>query len=358
MDGQLEKFYSACKKGDTINVERILNNLSELSEDEIEYIGKWGVIIACMNGHGRSYPMYGKILFTGQWLTEKFNSEAKCLHVSFLESRCFVESNNKFDHIKPKSIGHVKYNLSPVNLSACLVRETEYDGSVIRSEIRKRRNDFFKHKSQFFQSYFSYTMDEIFDKFVESKPKDFIDRSWKLVEKTNRSAIKACNEDTNHLYKFCIQLYNHDREAHFLRVPYGNRMKQIIEKFNLYRIKIVEESLICLKTREDIIANRKNRAFYFVVKSKIESIMTEEETAVFIDNLPISDQIDTAHQLSQLVCLSGFNDISLDNLRIDKKSKKLVIVDTEPSNEVGIGICLPMCLPVFHDVASVYGINS
>nr|QBK92868.1 MAG: uncharacterized protein LCPAC403_00020 [Pithovirus LCPAC403] len=141
----------------------------------------------------------------------------------------------------------------------------------------------------------------------------------------------------------------------FIRVPYGNNLRKLVEKHNLHRIKVVEESLICLTNRKHILQCGDNKARYFIVKSKIENIMTEDETAVFISTFPIEDQMDMAHQLCQLIFLSKIADVTLDNLRIDKNSKKIVIIDTEPWEHFGNS--LPKCLPIFHEVASAYGIG-
>ncbi len=351
MDNQLSRFYLVCKEGKTNDVEKILkDDLGDLSEDEIKYVGKWGIIIACKYGHGRNFPMFGEIPYTGQWLTEKFIPDAKCLHESFLESRRFVKSTDKFDHVNPSNeyMRNVEYNVTLGDPLSCLLKNCEEIS--IRPEVKSRCDDFLKSHSR--SEPFEVTTDEIFDKYVEKDHIVFEHRPCRLVDKSNRTEVRCYDgQDPDHYYKFSV---NRHLDLHFERVPYGDKLRKLVEKHNFNRIKIVEESLICLTDREHILRYGDNMALYFVVKSKIEDIMTVDETAVFISKLSVEDQTEIAHQLYQLIFLSGFGDGSLDNLRIDKDSKKLVIIDTEPWKDVGF--CLPKCLPIFHEVASAYGI--
>ncbi len=348
----MEKFYSACVDGKTDDARELLNNLN-ISEDELNYVGLWGIIIACTYGHGRVYPMFGKIEYTGQWLTKKFKPNAKCLHHSFLESRKEVEQNNKLAYLKPKNFKQAKYNVCLTDLSSCLLEESKSEEILFRPEIKEQYDRFVKlYKSKFATGPFSCTIDEIF-KYVEQKPSGFENRSWKIVEQSNRTDIKSCDEDDQHFYKFPKNIYRKNSyDSHYLRVPYGHKLRKIVEEYDLNKIKIVEESLIYFGNKESTLELNDDALYKFVVKSRIESIMTIDKTVVFIHNLSVAEQTDMAHQICQLRCLSGLSDVSLDNLRIDNLSKKIIIVDTEPLD--GIRGCFPKCLPILHEVTCVY----
>ncbi len=353
MDNQLSRFYSICKEGKPADVEKILkDDLSNFSEDEIKHVGRWGIIVACTYGNGGYYPMLlEKKMLIGQRLTEKFIPNAKCLHESFFESCRFVKSTDKFDYVKPNSryVIDAKYNINLNDQSGCLMRE--YKRISVRPEIKSRCDDFLKLQSRL--EPFEITMNEILDKYVKEEHIIFKRRSWQLIDKSPRTEVRYYyDQDPDHFYKISVNIH---LDLHYLRVPYGDKLRKLIEKHNLHRIKIVEESLICLTNRKHILQCEDDMARYFIVKSKIENIMTRVETAVFIGRLSIEDQMDMAHQLCQLIFLSGFTDASLDNLRIDKNSKKIVIIDTEPWEHLGNS--LPRCLTIFHEVASAYGID-
>nr|QBK92410.1 MAG: uncharacterized protein LCPAC401_00480 [Pithovirus LCPAC401] len=227
----------------------------------------------------------------------------------------------------------------------------EYKNNPVRSEIKSRCDDFLKLQSR--SEPFEITMDEIFDKYVEEEHIVFRNRSWQLIDKSNRTEVRSYyDQDPDHFYKFSVNIH---LDLHYLRVPYGDKLRKLVEEHNLHRIKIVEESLICLTNRKHILQCGDDIARYFVVKSKIENVMTRVETAVFIGALSVENQMDMAHQLCQLIFLSEITDVTLDNLRIDKNSKKIVIIDTEPWEHLGNS--LPRCLPIFHEVASAYRID-
>ena len=329
------QFYEECKLIANSDITKIIDDLKQkFNECKFIYTVSYGLIIAC--GINHRDPR------TAQYIAKTLKTEKKCLHSRFQEAVVIVrmyESNNKINSPIPQ------YTLS----SRCLLEPyVDLLNETIKEKIDIRCRKFLE-----------LSCDVIFR----------IPESWSLIE-IYYMHVKSYGSNTNHLYK--VPKKNLATWSHVLRIPFATRLKAIVEIYKFDKLKIVEESLICLKSLEDIqeLSEKQEQITQFIVKSKIESIMNEAESAVFLANQSIEDKLEFAHQLIQLSCLSGLTDIHLQNMRIDRKTCKLIILDTKPTNgamflsseeikEISLkdmlnNIIMPECLPIFNEVVNSY----
>ena len=119
--------------------------------------------------------------------------------------------------------------------------------------------------------------------------------------------------------------------AHFLRVPKGKEIKEIINQENLDEIEVVDEQLIALKEESEIKKLQESvQCFDFVVISKKLDLLNPLQTVERIKSYPLEKQIRIAEQMMQIICRSGLGDVGFHNFGINQKTNRLVIFDTEP----------------------------
>jgi hypothetical protein len=149
---------------------------------------------------------------------------------------------------------------------------------------------------------------------------------------TLRSYICKENKYPNLYFKFCSSTPGKGVPgAHFLRVPKGKELKKIIESENLYMLGVVNEYLISVKSLEKIRKlSEYEQSYNFVVVSEIENLMNVKDTANYIISLDEETQNRMFEQLMRLICKSGIRNLTLNNIRIHRDTKKLIIADTEP----------------------------
>lgn len=121
--------------------------------------------------------------------------------------------------------------------------------------------------------------------------------------------------------------------AHFLSVSANKEMQAIIKDENLDELEVVDQSLIALKSKEEIkIVNELCQPYYFVVKSKKMHLMSELETLSKLSSYPQDKQIKIATQLLKLKSLSKKGTFNPSCLRFNKDTNKLVLSNTGRSN--------------------------
>ncbi len=119
--------------------------------------------------------------------------------------------------------------------------------------------------------------------------------------------------------------------AHFLRVPKGQEIKQVIKDEGLDELELVEERLIALKPQQELQKmNEAEQCCHFVVASRKLNLMSEFETIDALAAMPVQRQVKIATQIARLICRTGLGDVGFHNIHINKETGKPVIVDTEP----------------------------
>jgi hypothetical protein len=134
------------------------------------------------------------------------------------------------------------------------------------------------------------------------------------------------------IFKFCSDAPGRGiRAAHFLRVPKGKELKQIVQEEGLDELEIVDEKLIALKPLEEL-ENivEQGQCFEFVVASRKLTLFNEFDTICKLEKLPQAKQAIIATQIMRLICRSGLGDVGFHNIFMNKETRKLVFVDTEP----------------------------
>jgi hypothetical protein len=160
---------------------------------------------------------------------------------------------------------------------------------------------------------------------------------WPEDWKKHSGSKRSCNLENNkkypnYIFKFCSG--SPDRgvpAAHFLRVPKGKEIRKILEEESLDELEVVQEDLIAIKTLDKIqTMEEREQCYQFVVKSKKIELLNTEETISELSSLPQQKQIKVAKQIMEMICRSGLGDVGFHNFNINKKTSRLVIVDTEP----------------------------
>lgn len=150
------------------------------------------------------------------------------------------------------------------------------------------------------------------------------------------SSVRSWNVENSkypaYIFKFCTSLPGRGvPAAHFLRVPKGKEIQDIVNEEALDELEVVDEHLIALKSKDEIQKKSENeQSYYFVVKSKKINLLTKKETILKLSSLPQQKQIKIATQLMQMICKSGLGDVGFHNFNINKETGKLAIIDTEP----------------------------
>lgn len=86
-----------------------------------------------------------------------------------------------------------------------------------------------------------------------------------------------------------------------------------------------------MKSKEEIqTIQDREQCYFFVVKSLKRDFYRERETVQELMSYSVQDQIEIASQIAKLIMISGLGDVGFHNLLIDRETKKLVFVDTEP----------------------------
>lgn len=153
---------------------------------------------------------------------------------------------------------------------------------------------------------------------------------WEEFGTSNRSFTVLHPGSADFLYKFCSGKPGRGVPgSHFLRVAKGKEIKR--ETSDLNELEVVDETLIALKTEEEIRGETENsQCFYFVVKSKKMDLLNQKQTIEAVSLYPEHRQIEIAEQIMKMICRTGLGDVGFHNLHVNRETGKLVVVDTEP----------------------------
>nr|QBK93448.1 MAG: uncharacterized protein LCPAC404_01520 [Pithovirus LCPAC404] len=397
----LQEFYTLCRTSVDADTRKLLSSLRIKFElVQFSYIVSWGIVLACGNNNGDSRTAHNIIDF--------LELKVICLHEGFLlakdningvtSHRSKLNDNDKSTKIdlslslslKPKGDMIIKYDLPLMEFAGCRskkgcyesTKESQFyvnvhllDETFDREKVDSRVKQFLDtHGNDISRAASVIPLCEIYDTCVKEDSTIFADSGWKTLVKTNRTEVKIHNSDPDYLYKFPIRgsyRLTHNW-SHVLRVRFGAKLRELVVVHDFDKLEIVEENLTCLKSLHDILELKNDNLMIeqFVVRSEFKYLMGEAESANFLANQSLADKLEFSHQLIQLVCFSGFSDVNLGNIRIDRKSGKLVIIDTEPIygsmylegekikktslKERFSFIMLPACLSVFYEVLNSY----
>jgi hypothetical protein len=155
---------------------------------------------------------------------------------------------------------------------------------------------------------------------------------WKKHSGSNRSLNIENPQYPGYIFKCCTGSPGiGSLSAHFLRVPKGKEIGDIIIEDHLDELEVVDETLIALQSQAKIQEVGEYRQCYvFVVKSKKINLLDEKQTAAQLTSYDEQRQLKIANQVAQVICKSGLGDIGFHNLNINKDTGRLVFVDTEP----------------------------
>lgn len=239
-----------------------------------------------------------------------------------------IEPNNNFFNLTNKQIAEDwlrTKDINPEGVNLYSYKEL-YENDVI--EVLKGE------KLKVFEKIIDSLQQQLFTCW-ENKDDVQLPEGWKLFEVSKRSRIVSNN--SVHIFKICISpptdYANHD--AHTLRVPKGKEIKKIIQSGNYQYLDVVNEEILAMKSEEEI-KKVSDAPCYFIVKSKKIDLFDEEQTIEKIKNYKKEKQVKIAHEIMQILVESPLVDFGYHNIHLkkktglNKKTGRLVIVDTEP----------------------------
>jgi|GEM_PF-3407604 len=154
------------------------------------------------------------------------------------------------------------------------------------------------------------------------RSKTIIPEEWELIWRTFRFLVIRHPDYSTHAYEFVVGSQRRGWPgAERVRVPKGTEIKKVIHDENLYELHVIEESLILLDSY--------NHVHDITQLTKLD-VMSKIETEQTLSSYPYKRQMKIAEQIVKMVCKTGFCSIGFNNLRIDRDSGKLIILDTTP----------------------------